>query len=424
VKVIASNLGNSLRVIGRPEYCIGSGDSAVLQVENALVINWFKNQQRISGENTSTYRVPETGVYHAFLRDEFGCSAQTKPQSINISSIPSAVFNLNDPVQCLAGNQFIFGNTSTNAVGAMQYHWSYDGTGFAMSRDVVYSFTETGSFRVKLVVRTNSLCADSMDIPVTIYPNPVPLFDAPAICEGMSFGFNNRTDENIGSPVSYSWSISGSPYSSLRIPPPRLFNTPGLYQVTLSVNSEQCPSPLQSLTKTIEVETAAPSIRYPISFALRDVPMMLEARKIGVSAQWAPAVYLSETSIYSPVFKGATHSEYTITLTTEGGCTTVDTLQVQVAPKADIQVPTAFTPNSDGLNDFLRPILIGIKNLQYFRIYNRWGEQVYSTIEARPGWDGTFKGKLQPSQPYIWMTEGVSITGEVITKKGTAILIR
>lgn len=424
VKVIASNLGNSLRVLGKPEYCIGSGDSAVLQVDKALVINWYKNQQRIIGETTARYRVTETGLYYANLEDEYGCEAQTPPQSINISSIPSADFNFVNPVQCLAGNQFIFTNASTNAIGGMQYNWSYGTTTFATSRDVKYSFTEAGNFNVKLVVRSNSACADSMEIPVTLYPSPIPIFDAKAICTGMSFVFNNNTDDNIGSPIRYSWSIAGSPISNLRVPPSQVFNNPGKYQVTLGVSSDQCPSPVQTLTKTLLVESPTPSVRYPIGFALRDVPLTVEARNIGVTATWNPAFQLSDPGIYNPVFKGAIDCEYTITLTTEGSCITVDTLLVQVAPKADIHVPTAFTPNGDGLNDFLKPILIGINQLYYFRVFNRWGEPVYHSTASKPGWDGTFKGTLQSTQSFIWMTEGISITGEIIRKKGTAVLIR
>lgn len=424
VKVIASNLGNSLRVLGKPEYCIGSGDSAVLQVDKALVINWYKNQQRITGETTTMYRVTETGLYNASLEDEYGCSAQTPPQTINISSIPSADFRINNPVQCLAGNQFTFINASTNALGTMQYSWSYGGNEFGSSRDLAYRFTEAGNFLVKMVVRTNSACADSLEIPVTLYPSPIPLFDANAICMGMPFIFNNSTDDNIGSPITYSWSIDGSPFSSLRLPPPREFNLPGSHQVTLGVSSEQCPLPVQTLTKTLKVESPASDRRYPVTFALRNIPLLVEARNIGITAKWHPTVYLSDSSKYDPTFTGSADFEYTITLTTEGGCKTVDTLLVQIVEKADIVVPTAFTPNRDGLNDFLKPILMGVKELRYFRIFNRWGELVYFTDKSNPGWDGTFKGNLQPSQPYVWMTEGISISGEVITKKGTAILVR
>jgi gliding motility-associated-like protein len=199
---------------------------------------------------------------------------------------------------------------------------------------------------------------------------------------------------------------------------------PGAHKITLGVSSEQCPLHVQTLTKKLKVETPAEAKRYPVSFVLRNIPLFVEARNIGLTAYWHTPVNLSDSGIYNPRFTGFADMKYTITLTIEGGCETLDTLLVQIVEKADIMVPTAFTPNRDGLNDFLKPILMGVKELRYFRIFNRWGELVYFTNQSNPGWDGTFKGNLQPSQTFVWMTEGISISGEIITKKGTAILVR
>jgi gliding motility-associated-like protein len=145
---------------------------------------------------------------------------------------------------------------------------------------------------------------------------------------------------------------------------------------------------------------------------------------LGGTVQWQPAGQLSDPRIYNPVFRGTSDKEYNITLTTEGGCITIDTLLVQMVEKAEIMVPTAFTPNGDGLNDFLRPVPLGVREIRYFKIFNRWGELVYDARTPNPAWDGTIKGNKQASQSYIWMVEGVSISGEIITRKGTALLIR
>jgi gliding motility-associated-like protein len=306
----------------------------------------------------------------------------------------------------------------------MQYLWDFGGTGSATSLSPVYSFPVAGQFNVKLVVRTNDVCADSISVPVTIDANPVPLYDATAICVGLPFLPNNLTAENIGSPIHYAWNMDGSPVSDQRNPPSRVFDVPGSHEITLIVYSDQCPLPVQKLAKTFRVEDRAIGKRYPIAFALRNFPLPLEARKIGVTVRWQPAVQLNDPNIYNPVFRGTLDREYGITLTTEGGCVTVDTLLVQIVEKAEIIVPTAFTPNGDGLNDFLRPVPLGVKEIRYFKIFNRWGGLVFDSRAANPLWDGTFKGMKQASQSYIWMAEGVSISGEIINRKGTTVLIR
>jgi gliding motility-associated-like protein len=87
-------------------------------------------------------------------------------------------------------------------------------------------------------------------------------------------------------------------------------------------------------------------------------------------------------------------------------------------------VPTAFTPNGDGNNDIFKPILIGMKELRYFRVYNRFGQLLYSTGDIGKGWDGKFGGRGQDPATYVWMAEGITYKGEVKFKKGYVVLIR
>ena len=76
-----------------------------------------------------------------------------------------------------------------------------------------------------------------------------------------------------------------------------------------------------------------------------------------------------------------------------------------------------------GLNIF-RPIPVGISSIQYFRVYNRWGQLLYSTSHLGEGWDGNISGKPQEIGGYVWMVLGTTYTGEKIYKKGTMTLIR
>ena len=90
----------------------------------------------------------------------------------------------------------------------------------------------------------------------------------------------------------------------------------------------------------------------------------------------------------------------------------------------DIYIPSGFTPNGDGKNDVLRPIPIGIAQLNYFKLYNRWGQLIFNTNEIGKGWNGIYNGEQQPTGTYIFQAEGKDFTGKIIYKKGTAVLIR
>jgi gliding motility-associated-like protein len=97
---------------------------------------------------------------------------------------------------------------------------------------------------------------------------------------------------------------------------------------------------------------------------------------------------------------------------------------VKIIQKIEIFVPTAFTPDNDGKNDLLRPVLYGVKDLHFFKVFNRFGQLLFETNNARHGWDGIFKGIKQTTQTVVWMVKGVGVDGSVQTQKGTTVLLR
>ena len=90
----------------------------------------------------------------------------------------------------------------------------------------------------------------------------------------------------------------------------------------------------------------------------------------------------------------------------------------------EIYMPKVFTPNGDGHNDVLRPYLNGLQELKLFNVYNRVGNLIFSTKNAGEGWDGTYRGQMQPNETYIWLIEGVNMKGEKVVRKGMVTLIR
>lgn len=100
---------------------------------------------------------------------------------------------------------------------------------------------------------------------------------------------------------------------------------------------------------------------------------------------------------------------------------------VIVIPKECLKgffMPTGFTPNNDGKNDLLKPILLGDVVQYRFWIYNRWGELVFETTDLTRGWNGTYKGQPQNSGVFVWMCQ-YQFEGEtLVQEKGTVMLIR
>jgi gliding motility-associated-like protein len=142
---------------------------------------------------------------------------------------------------------------------------------------------------------------------------------------------------------------------------------------------------------------------------------------------WSPIEGLNDPGISNPVavLGSAVDSIwYVVRVTDTAGCYGEDSILVRVFKTLpNIFVPNAFTPGSS-INNVFRPIPVGISSLQYFKIYNRWGQLVFSTNRMGEGWDGNIGGKPQGTDSYVWMVEGTTYTGKIITKKGTMTLIR
>jgi len=106
-------------------------------------------------------------------------------------------------------------------------------------------------------------------------------------------------------------------------------------------------------------------------------------------------------------------------------CTDTALKYIKVVNNCYIAVPTAFTPNHDGKNDYLFPVnAYKATNLQ-FSVFNKYGQQLFETKDWTHKWDGTFNGTEQSSGVYVWMLEYTNIeTGKKVFQKGTTVLIR
>jgi gliding motility-associated-like protein len=181
---------------------------------------------------------------------------------------------------------------------------------------------------------------------------------------------------------------------------------------------------------TVLIHKIVQGIRYPTVSTGPNTPTTLSARDIGLSYVWSPPVGLGSAFIREPIFNYDRQTEYIINITRDNGCITVDTVLVKIiaAPgaivRSDIFVPKAWTPNNDGHNDKLFPLTVNIRELKYFRIFNRWGQLVFETNVIGSGWNGIFQGKPGVMDVYTWTLEAIGVDGKHYKKAGNSVLIR
>jgi len=118
------------------------------------------------------------------------------------------------------------------------------------------------------------------------------------------------------------------------------------------------------------------------------------------------------------------NSWYTLTVVTPDNCLVSDTVNVYVKNIADILLPNAFSPNDDGVNDIIVPILKGIKRINTFAIYNRYGDKVFQTAGNEIPWNGKYNNQPLAMGVYVYFVNGTTFFDESFSKKGNITLIR
>ena len=371
------------------------------------------------------YTMP--GIYEVKLviRGFDGCISDTMRKNITIGSKPLANFQVFDT--CYRKPPRLI-NLSTNVVGGInEWAWLLDGSFFSNMQQPSFANIPVGLHQLKLVVKSVYGCeSDTVTGSFSIKPIPVIDLIAPDGCLNDPINFTGIQLDNNTTITRWNWNF-GDGKTTQQQNPVHTFLTAGDMTVQLTaMDNTGCVS--DDVFKTIRVtQINITSINDTI--VLPNIPFTLNTTLGGNFAgtptiAWAPATGLSTTTGISPVATLQDNITYTVTATTSGGCSANDNINIEVFKGSAIYVPTAFTPNKDGLNDLLRPRYIGIKQLDYFRVFNRWGQVVYTTTNRNAGWDGTINGISQPAGVYVWMLKAKDVVGKAYDMKGTTLIIR
>jgi gliding motility-associated-like protein len=349
------------------------------------------------------------GSYAIVIRDNAGCIT-------TINAIVGLTNNLTlvppSPATICEGNSVQLQAVSN----ADQFQWSPStGLDDAFVSAPIASPSITTQYQVTASL---GICTTQASVMVTINPAPIP--DAGPdgeICVGQSIQLRGAGG------VSYEWSPADF-LSNGTIAEP--VASPGAtIQYNLHVVGTNGCRSLQADQVVINVIPVFAVATSPADTVVSTGDrVQLSANSVGINYTWSPATGLDNPNIPNPLATVQSAITYKVVATTEAGCRGEGSVTIKTYKGPDIYVPTAFSPNNDGLNDIFKPFPVGITRLNYFRIYNRWGELVYSTTELNKGWDGNSGPHKQAAGVYVWMAQAVTRDDKLITKKGTVMLVR
>lgn len=226
----------------------------------------------------------------------------------------------------------------------------------------------------------------------------------------------------------YNWydnpSLSGSPagLDCIDCPDPKATPPLGLnnYYV-LVVTDEGCRDTLKT---EITVNPKPVVESYPADTTIKyGQSIMLQAFG-GEFYTWTPTATLNDSYSPNPVATPKETTAYEVTGANEYGCIAVDTSIVRIDYRNPVLIPNAFSPNGDGLND-----VFGVENFKFerlleFRVFDRWGKQVFNTTNPSEGWDGTVNGSPASQDVYYYIIRLGYGDDTVETYKGDVTLLR
>lgn len=339
-----------------------------------------------------------------------------------VANIPELMDEPNTyAVQC-KGYTVKFTNTST---GGFAYKWQFGVPG-ATSTDFEPTFTypDTGTYSVTLIVNEGSTCPDSITRLVKIYPEFYGDFVWDGkLCPQEPVQFFDSSRATFPAVNYWRWNFGDGGTSSEQNPVHTYAIPGGPQQVTLISRSQLgCRD---TVTKTLPMPYFNP-------FAGNDTIIVLGYRfhlngTGSTSYEWSPSDYLSDPNIANPqvTFPDTGSYTYVLTGTNEEGCLARDTINILVVSTGRIFVPNAFSPNGDGVNDLLMPRIIGYSEINYFRIFNRYGQQVFSSARDNyPGWDGKLNGQPADIGAYYYIIDLKDAEGRNVQQKGDITLVR
>lgn len=408
---------------GALEYCEGETITTVFRTGNDVTdIQWHRDDVPLTGATDRDYSPTATGVYYAVVSQN-SCRDTTNRFNFVVHPKPVAVFNTSENEYCSRVPVSFTNNSTYAGTTAPGFQWQFSDGTTSTEFSIEKTFNTPGVVDVKLVASGVFGCRDSITRQILIKPRAIPDFTWDRVCENLPVNFVNNSNTQ-GAVTTYQWNFDNGVTSNSETPVPVTFSDPGSFNVLLTATSEGCENAPDRVTKIIQVDDLPDPVSYPKVYTTLQETTRLHARTIGNQFLWEPASLVDNPAIRQPVFTGTDPAIFTINITTPDGCIVVDTVEVIVVKEDGVWMPTAFSPNGDGLNDFVRPFVVGNNTLTQFSIFNRQGNRVFTSTSQSVSWNGQHKGSVLPPDVYVWYIEYRNEAGETKVKKGLLTLVR
>lgn len=379
--------------------CINQPTSFINSSVNSTSYSWNFGDGYISNIENPTHSYSQSGNYIVSLLSLNQCSSNTTLRNIKVEgggiqnafssickgdsvflggSYRSTVGNYLDTLTSISGCDSIISTilTLTSTIQTIQTPSICQGDAFKVGSN---NYTVQGIYidELKAVFGCDSIVTTNLTVIPTIKSN-----QTLSICEGEKF--------NVGT---HYYTFQGTYIDTLT----SVFGCDSIVTTNLSVN----PLPVPLLGND--------TLMCPGDF------IVLTPGNGFSSYFWSDGSDLSELHVYMS-------GSYFVNVS-DGLCSASDTISIGDCGTL-LWFPNVFTPNNDGLNDRFKPVAQGVLTSYQILIFNRWGQQLYESNDAYPGWNGTFKGNQCPEGTYFYIAEYSVGALKQSTTRGSITLLR
>jgi gliding motility-associated-like protein len=415
----------------KPEICLHDAlaqftDSSYTNDSSTLpfIYNWNFGDPNAQPFNPNTsaaqnpshhYSAAENYPVELKVTNSKGCTDSVgKIFTVN-GAFPKAGFDVTNPAALCDNKDVQLTNQSSvdfGSVTQVQLFWgdsSGDSTldetpypGKLYSHDYPAVLTSAdSSFTIKMIAFSGISCKSELSQQIKVLRAPqIQYKPVAAVCDNAA-PFSITPYANVGD-LAGSFSYSGTGVSGNGSFDPK---TAGAGTATIYYAFTATNNCVDSGSQQVTV-VASPKVNAgPDIYLLKGESGQIPATASGsdLTFNWFPPLYLNNTTILQPTCTPLDDVTYTLTATGTYGCKDSSVVNVKILPEPEI--PNAFTPNNDGLNDTWGIAFLNLYANCDVRVFNRFGQMVFHSIGYRQPWDGTFKGQPLPAGIYVYIID-------------------
>ena len=354
--------------------------------------------------------------------NNFGCPSDKDTLSVTFKPSPVADYSF---TEACAGSNTEFTDLSTISSGSIvSWSWEFGDMTTSIADDPLHNYPGPGTYDATLISEGSNGCFDTVVKTITVNPSPVAAFIQVPACLNEEVFFEDNSFISSGSIITHGYDFGdGSPFG-INANETHVYTSLGDYAVNYTVTSGLgCSDTYSTIVSVLPGPDADFSMTPNPALALEDVSFTDLSTGNGISGWYWNFGDDNGDNNQNTIHNYAEGGGYNVilTVTDDNGC--VDSTSQEILIALLPLLPTAFTPNGDGENDYFI-IRGGPFTAVDFRVYSNWGELIFQTTEQTPGWDGTYQNKPAPLGVYTWTFEVEIPGGRYIIESGDVTLIR